>query len=87
MDGGSALVTFVVVITALVVYLLPWIIAVYRDHHQQGAIFVINVFLGWTFLGWVIALAMAASAVKRDVVAVSEVNHRRGAELPTGPLS
>ena len=38
----------------------------YRGHHQVGAIAVINIFLGWMFLGSVIALARASSAVRRD---------------------
>jgi hypothetical protein len=49
-------------------YFLPWIIAGKRSHHQHGAIAVINIFLGWTFLDWVIALAMACSALKPAVV-------------------
>jgi hypothetical protein len=49
---------------AALVYLLPLVIAAMRGHHQTGAILVINVFLGWTLIGWVIALAMACSAVR-----------------------
>lgn len=36
-------------------YFLPWIIASRRDHHQVGAIAAVNILLGWTFLGWVVA--------------------------------
>jgi hypothetical protein len=28
-----------------------------------GSVVVINIFLGWTFIGWVVALAMAARSV------------------------
>jgi hypothetical protein len=42
---------------AFVVYFLPSFIAGLRDHRQNGAIFIVNLFLGWTFIGWVIALA------------------------------
>jgi Superinfection immunity protein len=48
-----------------VIYFLPSIVASSRSHHQFGAILVLNLFLGWTFIGWVIALAMAASAVRK----------------------
>lgn len=37
-------------------YLLPTIVANVRKHRNTGAIFVLNLFLGWTFLGWLIAL-------------------------------
>ena len=41
------------------IYFLPWFVALSRSkkqHPQQGSIFVLNLFLGWTFLGWVVAL-------------------------------
>ncbi|HSL83671.1 MAG TPA: superinfection immunity protein, partial [Thermoanaerobaculia bacterium] len=56
----------------LAVYFLPSLIATKRGHHQTGAIAVVNVFLGWTFIGWVIALAMACSAVRPHSGATSE---------------
>jgi hypothetical protein len=43
----------------LVLYFLPSIVAVARKVTNQGSVVVINLFLGWTFVGWVIALAMA----------------------------
>jgi hypothetical protein len=42
-------------------YLVPTGIAFCRHHHQRGSITIINVFLGWTLLGWVGALAWSAS--------------------------
>lgn len=47
-----------------VLYLLPSIVAYSRSHHNAGSVAVINVFLGWTLIGWVVALAMSASQVK-----------------------
>ncbi|HET8567775.1 MAG TPA: superinfection immunity protein [Candidatus Limnocylindria bacterium] len=43
------------------VYLFPAIVALVRSKRHPGGVIVINLFLGWTFLGWVIALAMAVS--------------------------
>jgi hypothetical protein len=40
-------------------YFLPTLVAVSRKVTNQGSVAVINIFLGWTMLGWVIALAMA----------------------------
>lgn len=45
-------------------YFAPTIVAVRRHHHQTGAIAVIDFFLGWTLIGWVVALAMSCSAVR-----------------------
>ena len=53
------------IITVLVVYFVPTFVAIYRHHHNTAAIIVVDVFLGWTFLGWVVALAMAFTAVKQ----------------------
>lgn len=53
------------VITVVLVYFVPTLVALYRQHHQTGAIVVINLFAGWTFIGWVAALAMACSAKQK----------------------
>ncbi len=46
------------------IYFLPTIIAANRQHHNVGAIVVVNLLLGWTFIGWVVALAMASGQVR-----------------------
>lgn len=49
---------------ALLVYLILSFVASYRGHHQTTAIFMLNLFLGWSFLGWVGALVWASTATK-----------------------
>lgn len=58
-SGGGAAATLFVVIVGIGLYFLPTIVAVARKVTNQGSVFVINFFLGWTFVGWVVALAMA----------------------------
>ena len=41
------------------IYFLPTIVAHSRKVRHQGSVAVINVFLGWTLIGWAVALAMA----------------------------
>lgn len=41
-------------------YFTPSILAIVRGAPDTGSVIVINLFFGWTFLGWVISLAMAA---------------------------
>jgi hypothetical protein len=43
-------------------YMLPWAIAATRGKSNSGAIFWINLLLGWSVVGWVIALVMAAGS-------------------------
>jgi len=46
-------------------YFIPWVVASVRKHPQQNSIMVLNLFLGWTFIGWVIALIWAVSAFEK----------------------
>ncbi len=43
----------------VLIYFLPFIVAIARKHLDSTAIFVLNLFLGWTFIGCVIALIWA----------------------------
>ncbi len=49
-----------------VFYFLPSIIALARSKRNLLSIFLLNLLLGWTFIGWVVALVWA---VKVDVPA------------------
>lgn len=60
-DAGSAGYGIAVVLVVLAVYFLPWIVANHRRHHNQTALFCLNLFLGWTLVGWVFALVWALS--------------------------
>ena len=56
---GAPELILVLIIAGL--YFLPTMIALLREHRQVAPIAVINFFLGWTFLGWVAALAWSVS--------------------------
>lgn len=45
-------------------YFMPTLVAVCRRHHNSGAIFLLNLLLGWTMLGWLIALIWSATATQ-----------------------
>ncbi|MDZ4056005.1 MAG: superinfection immunity protein, partial [Polynucleobacter sp.] len=48
---------FALLITILsIFYFLPFAIAFYKKRINTGAIFALNLFLGWSLIGWVIAL-------------------------------
>ena len=60
LQGMAAIVaTIVTVIIIGAIYFAPYIHAKRRHHRQTAAIGVLNVLLGWTFIGWVIALVWA----------------------------
>jgi hypothetical protein len=43
----------------LILYFLPSFVAVASGHRNGGAIFLLNLFLGWTVLGWIGAVVWA----------------------------
>jgi len=49
----------ILIVIAMVIYFLPSIIAMVRENTQTLAIFILNLILGWTGLGWVGALVWA----------------------------
>lgn len=57
-------------VIVLWLYLVPTFIAGCRGHHNTMAILVLNLLLGWTALGWIVALVWSCTA-KRQQVTVS----------------
>ena len=64
---GWALVVGILVVAAIV-YFLPSLIALRRDKQNKLAIFLLNLFLGWTFVGWVFAIVWAATVDRPTAV-------------------
>ena len=63
--GSFSIFHWVVVVVILgPIYLAPTIVASVRKHDQLPMVVVINVLLGWTGLGWLIALVWAAAGRK-----------------------
>jgi hypothetical protein len=54
--------------TGFALYFLPSIIALVRSKRDTLAIFLLNLFLGWSVIGWFVALIWAA---KHDVPSVA----------------
>ena len=57
----DVLFTVALVAVSIGVYFLPTIIAACRRIPNAVSVAVVNLFLGWTFIGWVVALAMAVA--------------------------
>ncbi len=65
-----------------VVYTLPTIIADYRHDRHEIAIGILNLFGGWTIVGWVIALVWSLS----DKVRQADARQRGSASQKRGPI-
>ena len=57
--AGAGITGLILLAGILALYFLPTIVAALRHHHNTAMIAILNFFLGWTFIGWVIFLAMA----------------------------
>jgi predicted permease len=61
-NAGGVILVLVLIVVGIALYFLPSYIAHRRNHHQFKSILVLNIFLGWSFIGWVVCLVMALSA-------------------------
>ncbi len=51
------------------VYFIPMFVTMYRNHPSRSAIVALNLLLGWTVLGWVIALVWALTGRRAELEA------------------
>ncbi len=61
MDIVDLLGSYLAVVAVL--YFVPAVVAVMRGHPNAVAICMLDLFLGWTFLGWVAALVWSFTAI------------------------
>jgi hypothetical protein len=57
--AGDALVFGAILVGGIALYMLPTIVGSVRKVVNVGSVFAINLLLGWTLIGWAVALAMA----------------------------
>ena len=62
-------------IFSVLLYFLPTLIA--RDKPQVLAVFLVNLLLGWTVIGWFVALIWAAAAERYVPVGIVPVSSGR----------
>jgi hypothetical protein len=55
--------TFLAILLSIISvgYFIPTTVAIIRKRSNTTAIFVLNLFLGWTIIGWVVALVWAVA--------------------------
>lgn len=60
-NGAEVAIAWVLTVLSLG-YMLPWAIAATRGKSNSVAVGLVNFLLGWTFIGWVVALVMACTS-------------------------
>jgi ABC-type transport system involved in cytochrome c biogenesis permease component len=61
------MITLTLLLVLIVPYFAPAIVAFARGHQQKWAILALDLFLGWTFLGWVGALVWSLTKVETRI--------------------
>jgi hypothetical protein len=56
---------FFLLLPTLVIYFIPTIIALARHAKNITGIVLLNIFAGWTFVGWIIALIWSIVDLKQ----------------------
>jgi hypothetical protein len=59
--------TAVVIIAAFLAYFLPTFVGFLRGRANMAQVIIINLFLGWSGIGWIVALAMAFGSTKKQL--------------------
>jgi uncharacterized membrane protein len=49
----------ILIILIALVYFMPTLAAIAREHKRGWGVLILNVLLGWTILGWMLLLAYA----------------------------
>lgn len=57
---------FWIILAISIPYFLPWILALLRGTRSNVGIFFLNLLLGWTMIGWVVALIWAIAAERKS---------------------
>ena len=58
-DAASMIGFYILFIISFVLYWIPTAVAITRKHPQWVAILILNLFAGWTIIGWVAAIVWA----------------------------
>jgi hypothetical protein len=56
---GGGLAGYLITLFSIILYFFPTYTAWRKKHNNLEAISIINIFLGWTLIGWVFALVWA----------------------------
>ena len=69
--GKIGAIELIVLLIISSLYFIPTIIAFSRKRNNRTAIFILNLFLGWTFVGWIASLVWACVADKPQTIVVN----------------
>jgi hypothetical protein len=65
----------ILIVLCLALYFAPSCIALARGKRNAGAIFALNLFLGWTMVGWVVSFVWACTVDAPPMLVAAGTHH------------
>lgn len=77
--GGIVSIIFMIIIFVggIYIYLLPTTLAYKKWHRNKNAIYITNVFLGWTMIGWIACLIWVLYEEKDKKVVINTSDDKK----------
>lgn len=69
---STIIMELLLIAASVAIYFLPNWIASGRNHPNKNSIFVLNLILGWTLVGWVVALVWAFTKLDHPALIAAE---------------
>lgn len=68
-----------ILLSTIVLYCLPSIIALLREHKDSALIVLVNIMLGWTIIFWIFALilSLVSSQKKEKYIIINNVTSEK----------
>jgi hypothetical protein len=82
----NPVVGLILIVIILFAYFVPSIIAMTRHHNNTPAIFLVNLLLGWSVIGWIIAFIWSLTSraqPQQIIIQNSQVGQHYQSALPT----
>lgn len=74
---GDGFLGLIFILLVLALYFLPFIIALIRDVRNKTSVFFLNLFLGWTIIGFFVLIFYASLTSASSNVSVAEFVKRK----------
>lgn len=65
-SNSSPVVSFLLMVLLWAIYFIPSVVAFLRTHRSKVAILTLNILLGWSGVGWIVALVWAMAYPGHD---------------------
>lgn len=65
----------IAIIIGIFAYFFPTVLAYSKKKRSKASVFVLNFFLGWTLIGWIVALIWAVNKDEERIIEIRSENN------------